>query len=91
MTLQELFNKHDIEPNKTVEPFLDKRVVIEMDSTIHTFPGNADNVFTWWILETGHTVGWNESPKFGWTTPMGTKEDVDYWKRRAKTDGVKVL
>jgi hypothetical protein len=36
-------------------------------------------VYTWWELENGYAVGWNENPSRGWSFPiMRIKEEWDY-------------
>jgi hypothetical protein len=34
------------------------------------WPGKHKNVHTWWELEDGHAVGWNENLSLGWSFPV---------------------
>jgi len=34
------------------------------------WPGIHKNVMTWWELENGYAVGWNENPAIGWSFPV---------------------
>ena len=34
------------------------------------WPGTAKNVMSWWELENGYAVGWNENPNRGWGFPV---------------------
>lgn len=45
-------------------------VVCEVDGTEVAFPQLNyvhRNVYKWWVLSDGSVVGWNESPRSGWT------------------------
>ena len=50
--------------------FRDIEVVREVDGTKEGWPGTHKNVFTWWVLENGYAVGWNENPAIGWSFPV---------------------
>ena len=50
--------------------FLDVDVVAEYDD--RPFPQKRyiyRNIYTWWELKNGYAVGWNESPRNGWSFP----------------------
>lgn len=34
------------------------------------WPGPHRNVTVWWVLDSGHMVGWNENPSHGWSFPV---------------------
>jgi hypothetical protein len=54
---------------------------VPMDGTVHCWPAPHKNVFAWWLLETGHAVGFNENPSHGWTFPniRFTPEQFKYY------------
>lgn len=48
----------------------DVKVLYEIDGTQIPWVGTHKNVLNWWVLETGHCVGWNENPARGWYFPI---------------------
>jgi len=50
--------------------FLHLSVVSEHESYIESWPGVHRNVHSWWTLENGKRVGWNENPGKGWSFPV---------------------
>ncbi len=50
--------------------FRDVKVIREVDGTVEGFPGKHKHVYTWWELENGYAVGWNENPAIGWSFPV---------------------
>lgn len=34
------------------------------------WPGKHKFVWSWYVLNNGHAVGWNENPSRGWTFPV---------------------
>jgi hypothetical protein len=50
--------------------FLDIKVILEKSTTEEKWPGKEKNVSTFWVLENGLLVGWNENPSRGWSFPV---------------------
>lgn len=42
-------------------------VIQEFDGRNVKWPGTHKNVYNWCILDSGHAIGWNESPSKGWS------------------------
>ena len=42
-----------------------------------SWPGPQKNVHTWWYLDNGMAVGWNENPGTGWSFPVISKRLAD--------------
>jgi len=57
-----------------VQKLLDSEVVKKHNSgdLIHApeTPFKEKYVYTWWELENGYAVGWNENPSRGWSFPV---------------------
>ena len=57
----------------------DKLVISIHDGCEQAFPqsrNNYRNVYHWVILEDGSAVGWNESPRSGWSFPRTGRKTV---------------
>lgn len=48
----------------------DVEVVAEHDGSAKRWPGRERNVLNWYVLASGHAVGWNENPSRGWSFPV---------------------
>lgn len=48
----------------------DVQVVSMHESDVDRWPGPQKNVFRWWKLANGRSVGWNENPARGWSFPV---------------------
>lgn len=57
--------------------YLDVKVVKEYNGRERKWPGKHKNVFTWWLLENGHAVGWNENPAIGYSFPSISMKNVN--------------
>ncbi len=60
-----------------VRTYADKKIVREFDGTVFAFPQTRRvfrNVMNWVLLEDGTCVGWNESPRSGWSFPRSGKK-----------------
>lgn len=58
------------------------KIVKHYDGTTHGFPQRRKqyrNVYNWVLLEDGTSVGWNESPRSGWSFPRSGKEITDIY------------
>jgi len=55
--------------DKALKKLMGKRVLYHYDGCDYPWPGTHKNVMTWWALEDGYAVGWNESPSIGWSFP----------------------
>lgn len=62
------------------------KIVREFDGCVIQFPQKTKkykNVFNWYLLEDGTSLGWNESPRTGYSFPRSGKEItklfVDYF------------
>ncbi len=49
---------------------LDIEVIATCDSRDKRWPGKQKNVIKWWVLKTGHAIGWNENVSIGWSFPV---------------------
>jgi len=58
------------ESEDRIYKFKDHKVVSVQESFMTHWPGKHKNVHVWWILDSGHAVGWNESPARGWSFPI---------------------
>jgi len=59
-----------------IRTYKDKKITAEFDGTKFAFPQSQDayrNVMNWVLLEDGTSVGWNESPRTGWSFPRSSK------------------
>ena len=57
--------------------YRDKKIVREFDGSTFAFPQTSRvyrNVMNWVLLEDGTSVGWNESPRSGWSFPRSGKK-----------------
>lgn len=48
----------------------DLKILKKLDGTKYPFPKNNNNyrhIFNWCLLENGGAIGWNESPRNGWS------------------------
>lgn len=50
--------------------YKDILVVARHMSHERAWPGSHKYVHSWWELEDGHAVGWNENPSRGWSFPV---------------------
>ncbi len=55
---------------KVVEEHSSVGKVFSERKKIKPWPGSHQNVYTWYELEDGHAVGWNENPSRGWSFPV---------------------
>lgn len=68
------------EQRKVLDKIGNVRVVDVFDGHYTAFPQthwNYRNVHHWVLLEDGRAVGWNESPRSGWSFPILGKKTVD--------------
>lgn len=68
----------------------DVPVLCKVDGTMpgQGWPGREANVMNWYVLASGHIVGWNENPSRGWSFPVRrSPKDLDWSKLRAPTFG----
>lgn len=66
-------------------------IVATYDGCVHAFPQSAHNyrnVMTWVLLSDGSAVGWNESPRTGWSFPRTGKKTVTKYLEFFKTKGI---
>ena len=54
---------------KHLAKLMDVKVVFHYDGRNYPWPGTHRNVTSWWALEDGHAVGWNENMSIGWSFP----------------------
>ena len=76
-TLRECLPKEALSDEPKLEKFYDIKVVKEHSTIYETeefpytqWPGTHKHVGTWWELENGYVVGWNENPSWGWSFPV---------------------
>ncbi len=50
--------------------YKDVKVLREVDGCVKAWPGTHKNVLSWYILENGYSVGFNENPARGWSFPV---------------------
>lgn len=77
--------------DEKLKPILDKTIVREYDGTTHAFPQANRvyrNVFNWILLEDGTSVGWNESPRSGWSFPRSSKNITEKYLAYFKDKGI---
>lgn len=72
-----------------IRTYGDLKIVKHYDGTTHGFPQLPKrycNVYSWVLLEDGTSVGWNESPRNGWSFPRTgksiTKQYLDFFQER---------
>lgn len=72
-----------------IRTYADKKIVKEFDGSELPFPQTARsyrNVMTWVLLEDGSSVGWNESPRSGWSFPRSsakiTQRYLDFFREK---------
>jgi hypothetical protein len=80
-----------IEFDEQIRTYADKKIIKHFDGTELAFPQNSytyRNVMNWVLLEDGTSVGWNESPRSGWSFPRSskkvTKRYLEYYKLNEK-------
>lgn len=62
--------------DEQIRTYKDRTIVKEFDGTKFAFPQNGRsyrNVMNWVLLDDGTSVGWNESPRTGWSFPRSSK------------------
>lgn len=60
-----------------IRTYADKKIVKHFDGTELSFPQTSHTyryVMNWVLLEDGSSVGWNESPRAGWSFPRSGKK-----------------
>lgn len=68
---------HDAEINKRLERHLD--VDVHSEYQHRPFPQRGKQygyILNWVLLENGYAVGWNESPRIGWSFVLSTPNVV---------------
>lgn len=68
----------DVLPHEFMLEFTDTRayklrdveVVAKHDGCTKRWPGRERHVLNWYVLASGHAVGWNENPSRGWSFPV---------------------
>jgi hypothetical protein len=78
-TVQEWVASHcqhgSFEFDDQIRSYAGKKIVKEFDGTEIPFPQTARSyrhVHVWVLLEDGSSVGWNESPRSGWSFPRSS-------------------
>jgi hypothetical protein len=64
------------EYDEQIRTYRDLKIVREFDGTAYAFPQTRysyRNVYNWVLLEDGTAVGWNESPRVGFSFPRSGK------------------
>ena len=67
------------------------QIVREFDGTEFSFPQTSysyRNVMNWVLLEDGSAVGWNESPRTGWSFPRSSKRITAKYMEAFKAKGL---
>lgn len=80
-----------------IRTYRDRVIVAEYDGRSHAFPQRDfryRNVMNWALLDDGSAVGFNESPRSGFSFPRTGKKIVDAYlayfeKTAAETSGMK--
>lgn len=72
--------------------FAELKVVKEFDGTVFPFPQTKTrpyrNVISWCLLEDGSSLGWNESPRNGFSFPRTGKKTTDIYMNYFKEKGM---
>ena len=82
------------EHDDQIRAYKDKIIVREFDGTVFTFPqslkgpGKYRNVMNWVLLDDGSAVGWNESPRNGWSFPRTGAATVSVYLRAFESKGM---
>lgn len=59
-----------------IRTYGERKIMAQYDGRTYAFPQNAKayrNVMHWVLLDDGTSVGWNESPRSGWSFPRSSK------------------
>ncbi len=73
--------------DEQIRTYAVKKIVKEFDGTVLPFPQRQPTyryVFNWVLLEDGTAVGWNESPKIGYSFPRASKKITAFILERYK-------
>jgi len=55
--------------DKALTKLMGLKVLYHYDGRDYPWTGRHKNVLTWWALEEGYAVGWNENTAIGWSFP----------------------
>lgn len=83
-----------IEFDDQIRTYADKVIVGEYDGRVAPFPQKDwryRNVMNWVLLEDGSAVGFNESPRSGFSFPRTSKKIVDLYAERYAAEMVEGL
>jgi len=81
-----------VEFENQIHTYADKKIVLEISDLAKPFPQQTfkyRNVYNWVLLEDGTSVGWNESPRTGWSFPRSGKRITEFFVERYKVLGTK--
>lgn len=73
-----------------IKNYADKKIVRQFDGTEFSFPQprwTFRNVMNWVLLEDGSCVGWNESPRSGWSFPRTGKKTTQMYLDAFRSNG----
>lgn len=74
-----------------IRTYADKKIVKHFDGTEFSFPQTSKtyrHVMNWVLLEDGSSVGWNESPRTGWSFPRSGKKITQSYLEFFKEKGL---